>query len=283
MLRIPDIWASRNLWFQQLAHSVRATNRVTGPCIVKVPAPSTWPSVLETVPEPLAVACQSNALSWLMYHQKSSEDTIMALSVNLFKPRLGCAWITEKPYMNVLDQHTNIMTAVPESIEVSPVKAKECFCSNDTRNEIGIFMGIAECEGYMMDFGEKIPESVDGLHQVTFRVPDQKKGVTLMVKHQMLPGNVTIGNFQDIWWVCNNKAYIFLPYGWTGCCYMATLKLPYQVLMVQRGTPPEKRELAQFNNLESYHFRISLGEKWGLGLFPWYRVTFLADRIDNIT
>ncbi len=27
---------------------------------------------------------------------------------------------------------------------------------------------------------------------------------------------------------------------------------------------------------------ISLGEKWGIGLFPWYGVTFLADHIDNI-
>ena len=44
-----------------------------------------------------------------------------------------------------------------------------------------------------------------------------------------------------------------------------------------------KRRLATFSNLESYHWRISLAEKWGIGLFPWYGVTFLADHIDNIT
>lgn len=45
----------------------------------------------------------------------------------------------------------------------------------------------------------------------------------------------------------------------------------------------EIKELAQFHNLEAYHWRISLGEKWGIGLLPWYGVTFLADHIDNIT
>ena len=41
--------------------------------------------------------------------------------------------------------------------------------------------------------------------------------------------------------------------------------------------------MAQFHNLESYHWRISLGEKWGIGIFPWYGVTFLADHTENIT
>ncbi|KAL7373591.1 hypothetical protein ABVT39_010187 [Epinephelus coioides] len=84
-------------------------------------------------------------------------------------------------------------------------------------------------------------------------------------------------------------------YGWTGCCYMAMLKLPYEVLAVQKGkvsnenkskVVPEsrkKRDMARFYYLESYHWRINLGEKWGIGLFPWYGVTFLADHIDNIT
>lgn len=30
-------------------------------------------------------------------------------------------------------------------------------------------------------------------------------------------------------------------------------------------------------------FHISLGEKWAIGIFPWYGVTFRADLIDNIT
>lgn len=76
---------------------------------------------------------------------------------------------------------------------------------------------------------------------------------------------------------------------------MATLKLPYDVLTIQKGQVPDevqfdvipvsrkRREWAQFYNLESYHWRISLGEKWGIGLFPWCGVTFLAAHIDNIT
>lgn len=36
-------------------------------------------------------------------------------------------------------------------------------------------------------------------------------------------------------------------------------------------------------NLESYHWKINLGEKWGIGLLPWYGVVYLAEHIDNIT
>lgn len=76
---------------------------------------------------------------------------------------------------------------------------------------------------------------------------------------------------------------------------MVTLKLPYEVLVTHRVMTPAndhsnvvpglrvKRELAQFHDLESYHWRISLGDKWGIGLFPWYGVVFLADHIDNLT
>lgn len=84
-------------------------------------------------------------------------------------------------------------------------------------------------------------------------------------------GNVTIGNFKDIWWVSGGKAYLFLPYEWSRCCYMATLKLPYEVLGSHKATSEVghhddivgsrfTRKLAQFNNLESYHWRVTLGE-----------------------
>ena len=69
----------------------------------------------------------------------------------------------------------------------------------------------------------------------------------------------------------------------------ATLKLPWEVSVVKHGEEQEssggrvKREMATFNNLESYNWRISLAEKWGIRLFPWFGVTFLADHIDNIT
>lgn len=76
---------------------------------------------------------------------------------------------------------------------------------------------------------------------------------------------------------------------------MATLRLLYEVFTVKKGTAPNqdqsnditrsrrKRELAQFHNLESYHWSIGLGEKQGIGSFPWYGVVVLADHIDDIT
>ena len=291
VLRIADPWASRNLWFQQLTHSVRSVMKLNGPCVVKIPSPNSWSAILETVPEPLTTICQSYALSWLLYKQQSAMDVVMALSVHLFKPRFTCSWLSELPYENVLDQHEDIKTAVPEIMEVTSVRANTCFCSNETHDGPGMFMGISDCDEYMMDLGKNAPKT----SEVTFHVPHHKQKVTLKIENQSLPGNVTIGNFKDVWWVCGDKAYIFLPYGWTGCCYMALLKLPYEVLTFQKGKGPDevpsndvsgsrrKRELAQFHNLESYHWRISIGEKWGIGLFPWYGVTFLADHIDNIT
>ena len=268
---------------------------MNGPCVVRVPTPGTWPSILEAVPEPLATKCQSYALSWLLYQQQSAEDKIMALSIHLFKTRFNCSWLMDLPYINLLDNHENAITAVPDAMEVEPRRAKDCFCSNGTHTGPGMFMGISDCDNYMMRFDGRKNRIVDHLYTVTFHDPNKKQSRTLNVRHQNLPGNVTIGNFKDIWWVCANKAYIFLPYGWTGCCYMATLKLPYEVYTIQKGHAPDeaqdnaisgnrrKREMAKFHNLESYHWRISLGEKWGLGLFPWYGVTFLADHIDNIT
>ena len=47
---------------------------------------------------------------------------------------------------------------------------------------------------------------------------------------------------------------------------MATLKLPWEVSVVKHGEEQEssggrvKREMVIFNNLESYHWRISLAE-----------------------
>lgn len=295
VLQIVDPWAGRNLWYQQLTHSVRSVGKLNCPCVVKVPTPSTWPSVLETVPEPLLAKCQSYVLSWLLYQQKSVEDAWMALSVHLFRPKHNCSWLRELPYVNLLDQHENMIKAIPDALEVKSVAAEDCFCSKDGREGPGVFMGISECDNYMMNLGESKSKTMTQLHRVSFQIPHRRQNRVLMVRHQNIPGNVTIGNFKDIWWVCGDKAYIFLPYGWTGCCYMATLKLPYEVFTIQKGEVPDevqsnvvsgsrrKREMAQFHKLESYHWRISLGEKWGIGLFPWYGVTFLADHIDNFT
>lgn len=296
MLQIKDVWAARNLWFQQVTHSVKSVSRLNCPCVVRVPAPGTWPSIMEAVPQPLTVICQSSALSWLVWKQQSENNVWMRMSSSLFKPKSNCTWITKLPYVNLLDQQENMLTAIPDSMEVTPVRAKGCFCSNNTYDGPGMFMGISDCDDYLMDLGNRRHMGSKDKYEATFQVPYQKERKTVMVKDQILPGNVTIGNFKDIWWVCGDRTYIFLPYGWTGCCYMATLKLPYEVFIVQKGEVPEKtnhtnvlsakrkkREMAQFHNLESYHWRITLGEKWGIGLFPWYGVTFLADHIDNIT
>ncbi|XP_034454819.1 uncharacterized protein LOC117769788 [Hippoglossus hippoglossus] len=273
VLQIADPWASRNLWFQQLTHSVRSVTNWNGPCVVKIPSPNSWPSILETVPEPLTAICQSYALSWLLYQQQSAEDIVMAWSVHLFRPRSTCSWLGELPYVNLLDQHENIKTAVPDIMEVTSVRANSCFCSNNTHDGPGMFMGISDCDEYMMDLGKRGHKMSNDSYEVTFYVPHHRQNITLRVQIQSLPGNVTIGNFKDIWWVCGDKAYIFLPYGWTGCCYMTMLKLPYEVFTMQKGKGPDevqsnvvsgsrkKREMAQFNNLESYHWRISLTEK----------------------
>lgn len=93
----------------------------------------------------------------------------------------------------------------------------------------------------------------------------------------------------NFYWLCGNEAFLFLPPGWSGSCYFVNLTitnlslLPITLNQLSESGHIHKREMAQFSNLESYHCRISLGEKWGIGIFPWYGVTFLADHIDNIT
>ncbi|KAM3619516.1 uncharacterized protein V6R79_009566 [Siganus canaliculatus] len=243
---------------------------------------------METAPEPLTPWCQYYALIWLSYQQATGEDWIKALVGHSHQPHPSCSWLKELPYVDVLDKQEDARLAVPDALEVKPVKAIECFCSKDTKKGTGMFMGIADCDNYVMH-PNKLGAS-DKLFEVTFHAPQQENSRTLRVSHRHLPANATLGNFKDIWWVCGEKAYLLLPYAWTGCCYMARLKLPYEVLTTRKETAAEatpgsrkKRELAEFHNLESYHWRISLAEKWGIGLFPWYGVTFLADHIDNIT
>ena len=41
VLQITDPWASKNMWFQQLTHSVRLATHDNCPCFVKIPAPNT--------------------------------------------------------------------------------------------------------------------------------------------------------------------------------------------------------------------------------------------------
>ena len=74
MLQIADPGESRNLWFKQLTHSVRLSSHRNCPYVVRVSTPGTWPSILETVPEPLTSYCQNYALSWLLYNQQAATD-----------------------------------------------------------------------------------------------------------------------------------------------------------------------------------------------------------------
>ncbi len=295
-LQISDPVAGRILWFQQLTHSVRSVKKIDGPCVVKVPSPGTRQAILEPMSEPLAPICQFYALSWLFYQQQAARDALMALSVNLYKPKRECAWLLKLPYLNLFGESEDITSAVTEAMTVVSTKATTCFCSNDTYNGPRMFMGISTCENYVMRFAKSSHRAVDDLYEVTFNAPDKANSRTLTVKNQTLKLPIVTLTGKDLWWVCGNKAYIFLPYGWTGCCYLATLKLPYEVYTIHKGQESSdkeqlnttsghrvKREMAQFHEIEAYHFRVSLAEKWGIGLFPCNGVTFLADHIDNIT
>lgn len=102
-----------------------------------------------------------------------------------------------------------------------------------------------------------------------------------------------LGMMRGYAWVCGNQYYTFLPPTYAGCCFLAKITTPLTVIPLDRffnttvnstnGSRRLKRDMARFSSKDYYHYRISLGEKWGIGLFPWYGVTFLADHIDNIT
>lgn len=115
----------------------------------------------------------------------------MAISVHLFKPRGECAWMMDLPYIDLTDQTEKIMT-VPDSVEVRAVRAKACFCSNDTHGGPGMFMGISDCDINMMEFAyQKGRKPNEKSYEVTFRVPGQRSRV-LSVISQAIPGNVTM-------------------------------------------------------------------------------------------
>ena len=142
MLQIADLWGSKNMWFQQLTHSVRWATHNSCPCLVKVPAPNTWPSILETIPEPLSPLCQEYALSWLLYNQQAPTDRWLAMSVHLFRPKQKCKWLSDLPYINLLDQEEEVAMVRPDPMEVLAVRAKARFCSNDTHGTAGMFVTV---------------------------------------------------------------------------------------------------------------------------------------------
>ena len=178
------------------------------------------------------------------------------------------------PYLNLLGKHEDVTTAIPDALDVVVQCAAHCFCFNHTHNGLGVYMGLSDCDVYVMSLESLLNWTATEKPTVTIHMPSYKQSRTLVVQYQPFPTNVTIGSFKDIWLVCGDKADFFLPYGWTGCCYMAKLKLPYDVLTFRTeqklvngsGTDSHvgrsRRELAQFHDVS---------------------MTFLADHIDNIT
>ena len=136
------------MWFQQVTHSVRTATYGKCPCVVRVPTPNTWPSILETIPEPLLVKCQMFALSWLQYKQRAVRDYYIFISINLFKPAGVCKWMADLPYLDLTDRHEGIET-VPDSVEVQAVKAEGCFCLNNTYGIDHMLLGMSDCSMYI--------------------------------------------------------------------------------------------------------------------------------------
>ena len=48
---------------------------------------------------------------------------MIAISVNLFRPRFTCSLLKELPYEHLFDQHEDITTTIPDIMEVTPVGA----------------------------------------------------------------------------------------------------------------------------------------------------------------
>lgn len=153
-------------------------------------------------------------------------------------------------------------------------------------SEAGEFLGQSSCRRY-----EAIEPCSNGTHIC--------KRVNLTLPHAL--GNLPVtdcthglGMIQGHSWVCGDQYYSFLPPTFAGCCYLAKITTPLTLIPVQdlinsTHSPAQgnhtcrKRSMAQFNIRDFYHYRVSLREKWGIGLFPWYGVTFLADHTDNVT
>lgn len=92
------------------------------------------------------------------------------------------------------------------------------------------------------------------------------------------------------YWICGEDAYTLIPRDYAGCCHLSTLTtdlaiFPLNSLINKSGGGHHrlKKYMAWFNDLQLFHWRTSLGEKWGIGIVPWYGTVFLAEHIDNIT
>uniref|UniRef100_A0A8C4F935 Uncharacterized protein n=1 Tax=Dicentrarchus labrax TaxID=13489 RepID=A0A8C4F935_DICLA len=106
------------MWFQQLTHSVRSATHGRCPCMVRIPSPSTGPSILETIPEQLFAKCQYTALSWLKYQQESALTLLkhdMALDYILAKQGGLCVALNltrDACYTLIPDSSDNITSVI---------------------------------------------------------------------------------------------------------------------------------------------------------------------------
>uniref|UniRef100_A0A3Q1JPP4 Uncharacterized protein n=1 Tax=Anabas testudineus TaxID=64144 RepID=A0A3Q1JPP4_ANATE len=172
-----------------------------------------------------------------------------------------------------------ITDPVETPIQEANITHSTCLCSNGD----GQFMGLSRCEKPVAGLTTKITVSTSRPVNITF-----KDGQIVSVHNSLhAPAYKGIPPIENFYWFCGAQAFLFLPSGWSGCCYFVNLTIVNLALVPvnieNTMNHVHKREMAQFANIDSYHWRVSLGEKWGIGLFPWYGVTFLADHIDNIT
>ncbi|XP_029923405.1 uncharacterized protein LOC115370519 [Myripristis murdjan] len=211
-----------------------------------------------------------------MYSNNSPEKTLRCwymLCEDSFDPQ---PWLDLE---NVTPVEITMQTPVSETLT--------CVCNNGT----GQFMGQSQCDTHVT--GQMVIQTYakEGISLAVHDTADSNLtmniGKTQVVANNSLRYHVGlgIGFMYSNYWQCGNNTYEMLPINWNGCCYLVKLKV--HNVMIMRGQESHlnrnKRALAQFHNIQSYHWRISLGEKWGIGILPWYGVTFLADHIDNIT
>nr|XP_043893448.1 uncharacterized protein LOC122776789 [Solea senegalensis] len=220
-------------------------------------------------------SCKASHHAWYTARKKVYSHT--TYQANMY---LSCVdWFCE----NMVPQSFPSNSTYAEPTEI-PNKSTNlshsvCLCSNGT----GQFMGISHCSNPVISLNTNRVKF--GPIKITFR----NKETVLVNKYLHAPAHKGIPPIGNFYWLCGNEAFLFLPPKWSGCCYFVNLTIAnleiLPITLNQNSNPMHvhKREMAQFSTLSSYHWRISLGEKWGIGLLPWYGVTFLADHIDNIT
>lgn len=87
--------------------------------------------------------------------------------------------------------------------------------------------------------------------------------------------------FNDHYWICGNKAYLYLPTNWTGCCVFGKLNISIVVMHKTNSSIPRRlrrirRSISQLNDVPIESRRSSELEVlawvnfliWGIGKCP---------------